>query len=65
MLILLFTPFIILDDWPTELQQEGWKYLFDFYDIHSNHLERVLVEKRKRLELRDLLESWTKLLVIL
>ena len=51
------------DDWPTELLQEGWKYLFEYYETFSNHDERVLVDKKKDAELEHLMSVWSEILV--
>ena len=53
------------DDWPTELLQEGWKYLFEYYETFSNHDERVLVDKKKDAELENLMSAWSEILVSL
>ena len=54
---------ILADDWPTELLQEGWKYLFEYYETFSNHDERVLIDQNKEQELNNLQNAWSDIVV--
>ncbi|XP_063675294.1 TBC1 domain family member 17-like [Bolinopsis microptera] len=57
-----FYNYLLEYDWPTELLQEGWKYLFEFYETFSNHNERVLMDKNKENELNNLFNTWSEIL---
>eukprot|EP00116_Pleurobrachia_bachei_P019122 sb/3479384/ len=56
-----FYQFLLNYEWPDELLQEGWKYLFGYYDLDSQHSERVVSERESEKQLQESLKLWQDL----